>query len=173
MIGIPPPKQTWRAKLRTRAASPAGSLGSLDGCGRRALSDDRVWERPRAVRPSSLARAVLPTVVLAMLPLAPAEACVPLMLNVSGKLVQHPGTITLNSDGSWSVKDWATVEEAPKVFDGNPLSLCIVRSLLARPPSLRINKAPIEGQGEQCTVKAMQAVIDRDPIAHQCGASAR
>ena len=110
MIGIPPPKQTWRAKLRTRAAIPAGSLGSLDGCGRRALSDDRVWQRPRAVRPSSLARAVLPTVIVAMLPLAPAEACVPLMLNVSGKLVQHPGTITLNSDGSWSVKGWATVQ---------------------------------------------------------------
>ena len=109
--------------------------------------------------------------LLTMLPFAPAEACVPLMLNVSGKAIEHPGTITLNSDGSWSVRNWATVEEAPKIFDDNPQSLCIVRGLLSRPPSLRINNTPIEGKGEQCTVKAMQAVVDRDPIAHQCGAS--
>ena len=70
--------------------------------------------------PAGLMRPSIIPLLLTMLPLAPAEACVPLMLNVSGKPIKHPGTITLNSDGSWSVKDWATVEESPEYLRSQP-----------------------------------------------------
>jgi len=115
---------------------------------------------------------IFPLLMATMVPLAPALSCVPFVLDVTGELVKHPGTISLNSDGSWSIKDWATVEEAPKAIGHNDLANCIVKGLLSRPPGLWINNTPsAAGHGEPCSTKAMQAVVDLDPIARQCGVS--
>lgn len=97
-------------------------------------------------------------------------SCTPLKYTVTGEVIRHGGSISLNIDGSWSIPDWRVVDDmAALPADSKSLAdlRCFGRALLAD-THLWVNNAPNKVPEQLCRYEDMRRVAAADPVVQTC-----
>lgn len=88
---------------------------------------------------------------------------------LAGENAQHPGVVSLNADGTWTVSDWRTVHEMATLDRPHAWSLsCVGKSLLLRRAILRFSTSAPRQTTEVCSADNTRRVFAADPVMRDC-----